>query len=392
MYPLLPVAHSALVLVGTLALGAAVTTLYDRSLWRARSFQLGVTGFAATAGTGVLLWRFGSAAAASWGVTLVWSALPVAATVIAGASVVVALRLVVHALQQVRGDRGAKSARAGARRDFLRRAAAVVPLGAGVVGAMSMAGDDPPCLRRIPLKFAELPPDLQGLSILQLSDLHLGAGPSSADLKALLDGLRADPPDLVVLTGDVADKVEELEAALELVTQFAPRLGVYAALGNHEYLNDIERMLPVYQRSPLKLLINQTAQLRIGETTLFISGVDDPVFHDAPRHFYEQAVADCAAGAVGAGFRLLLCHRPEGFEAAARHGFDLTLSGHTHGAQLGLLGRSAIEVLFGIPYQWGLYRRGRSRLYTTSGFGQWFPFRLNCPAEAPLIVLEREER
>lgn len=391
MYPLLPLAHSALAFIGTLALGAAVATLYDRSLWRNRWFQLGITAFGATVTTGLLLWRFGSAAEAGWGVTLAWSTLPVAATVIAGASVVVALRLVAYAVQQVRGDRAAKSARAGARRDFLRRAAAVVPLGAGVVGAMSMANDEPPCLRHIPLKFADLPPDLQGLRILQLSDLHLGAGPSSADLKALLDGLRAEPPDLVVLTGDVADKVEELEAALELVTQFAPRLGVYAALGNHEYLNDIERTLPVYQRSPLNLLINQTARLRIGSATLFISGVDDPVFHAVPRPFYEQAVAECAASAAGPGFRLLLCHRPDGFEAAARHGFDLTLSGHTHGAQLGLLGRSAIEVLFGIPYQWGLYRRGRSRLYTTSGFGQWFPFRLNCPAEVPLIVLERAE-
>jgi predicted MPP superfamily phosphohydrolase len=389
VYPLLPLAHSALAFIGTLALGAAVATLYDPSLWRSRWFQLGVTAFGANVTAGLLLWRFGSAAAASWGVTLTWSALPVAATVIAGASLVVGARLVAAAARKLAGDRAAKSARAGARRDFLRRAAAVVPLGAGVVGAMSMANDDPPRLRRISLKFPDLPADLHGLRILQLSDLHLGAGPSSADLKALLDSLRAEPPDLVVLTGDVADKVEELEAALALVTEFAPRLGVYAALGSHEYLNDIERMLPVYQRSSLKLLINQTAQLRIGDTTLFISGVDDPVFHGDPRPFYEQAVAMCAADTVGVGFRLLLCHRPNGFEAAARYGFDLTLSGHTHGAQLGLLGRSAIEVLFGIPYQWGLYRRGPSHLYTTSGFGQWFPFRLNCPAEVPLIVLER---
>ena len=389
MFPPLPLALSELAFIGTLALGATVATLYDRRLWRARWFQVGATAFAATVTSGLLLWRFGSATAAGWGVALAWWALPVAATVIVGASLVVVARLLVHAAQQLRGDRGARSARAGARRDFLRRAAAVVPLGAGVVGAMSMANDAPPRLVHLSLKFPDLPADLHGLRILQLSDLHLGAGPTCADLKALLDGLRADPPDLVVLTGDVADKLEELEAALALVTEFAPRLGVYAALGNHEYLNDIERMLPAYQRSPLSLLIDQTARLRIGDATLFISGVDDPVFHDVPRPFYEEAVAKCAASAVGAGFRLLLCHRPDGFEAAARHGFDLTLSGHTHGSQLGLLGRSAIEVLFGIPYQWGLYRRGPSRLYTTSGFGQWFPFRLNCPAEAPLIVLER---
>lgn len=388
MYPLLPLAHSALAFIATFGLGALVATLYDSSLWRARWFQLAVMVFAASVGLGLLLWRF-DPGWASWGVLLVWSALPIAASVIAGASVVLGARLVVRLIDKLCGGRAAQSARAGARRDFLRRAAAVVPLGAGVVGAIGMANDDPPQLLRIQVKFHDLPADLQGLRILQLSDLHLGAGPTSADLARLLDSLRADPPDLVVLTGDVADKLEELETALELVTQLAPRLGVYAALGNHEYLNGIERMLPAYRRSPLNLLINQTAQLRVGNTTLFVSGVDDPVFSGVPRPFYEQAVATCAADAIGAGFRLLLCHRPDGFEAATRHGFDLTLSGHTHGAQLGLMGRSALEVLFGIPYQWGLYRRGKSRLYTTSGFGQWFPFRLNCPAEAPLIVLER---
>lgn len=389
MYPLLPFEDSAFACAATLALGAVASLLYDRALWRARWFQLAVVAFAATVSTGLLLWQFGSPFAASWGVRLVWSSLPIAASTIAGALAVAGLRLAVKVGARLRGGREAKSARAGARRDFLRRAAAVVPLGAGVVGACAMANDEPPRLLRIPLKFADLPTDLQGLRILQLSDLHLGAGPTSADLKALLDGLRADPPDLVVLTGDVADKLEELETALELVTAFAPRLGVYAVLGNHEYLNDIERMLPVYQRSPLTLLVNQTAQLRVGATSLFIAGVDDPVFSAAPPPFYEDAVASCAGHAVGPGFRLLLCHRPDGFEAAAKHGFDLTLCGHTHGAQLGLLGRSAVEVLFGIPYQWGLYRRGQSRLYTTSGFGQWFPFRLNCPAEVPLIVLER---
>jgi predicted MPP superfamily phosphohydrolase len=252
-----------------------------------------------------------------------------------------------------------------------------------------MTGNDTTQVVQIPLTFRDLPLALDGLRILPLSDLHLGVGRTSADLGAILDSLRPHPPDLIVLTGDVADELGELEAALELVTAFAPRLGVYAALGNHEYLNDIEQMLPAYQRSSVKLLVNETASVLVGDATLFLAGVDDPVFFGPARAFYERTIADCAASAPAQGFRLLLCHRPEGFEPAAKHGFHLTLSGHTHGGQVGLLGRSAFEVLFGMPYLWGQYRRGESRLYTTSGFGHWFPFRLNCPAEAPLITLKR---
>lgn len=388
MFPLLNLWDSAYAFMTVASLGAFAAKLYDPALWHARWFQLGFAAFCGNALAGLSLWWLGSAVWRYWGVSLVWATLPVSALVVAGAFVAAGLRRLSAALEGWRG-RSQRSARAGARRDFLRRAAAVIPAGAGLAGAWAMAHDEQPRLLRVPLKFANLPPELDGLRILQLSDLHLGAGPTSADLERLLDGLRADPPDLIVLTGDVADKLEELEAALRLVTEFAPRFGVYAILGNHEYLNDIRLTLPVYQQSALTLLVNQTAQLRVGDATLIIAGVDDPVFSGPERPFYERVVGDCAAASVGSGFRLLLCHRPGGFEAAAEHGFDLTLSGHTHGAQLGLLGRSAVEVLFGVPYQWGLYRRGRSRLYTTSGFGQWFPFRLNCPAEAPLIVLER---
>jgi len=274
----------------------------------------------------------------------------------------------------------AKSARAGARRRLLWNVVGRVPARAPKLTTRIV---------RVLLAFRELPAALHGFRILHLSDLHLGAGPTVEDLRQLLESLRREPPDLIALTGDVADKLEELEAALAVVTEFAPRFGVYAALGNHEYLNDITRTLPAYRRSSVRLLINEAAAISRDGATLSIAGVDDRVFLSRSRPFFERVVADFARAAPAGAFKLLLCHRPEGFEAAAKHGFHLTLSGHTHGAQLGLRGRSALEVLFGVPYQWGEYQHGESRLYTTSGFGHWLPLRLNCPAEAPLIVLER---
>ena len=388
MVPLLPWRASCVVFAGCTALVAAAVTLYDARLWRSRWFLSLVSVAWAAIGLGLLLWRGDEPGLAQTGVELSWSLLPL----FAAGGIAMLFAAPVHRLLGMferRRARGAKSARAGARRKFLRQAAAVLPVGAVTVGAAAMSGNDTTQIVQIPLTFPDLPPALAGLRILHLSDLHLGLGRRARDLHHLLESLRADPPDLIVLTGDVADELEELEAALELVTAFAPRLGVYAALGNHEYLNDIDQMLPAYRRSTVRLLINETASVAVGDATLFLAGVDDPIFSGAPRPFFERTVADCATSAPVAAFRLLLCHRPEGFEAAAKYGFHLTLSGHTHGGQIGLLGRSIFEVLLGIPYLWGSYQRGNSRLYTTSGFGHWFPFRLNCPAEAPIITLQR---
>jgi predicted MPP superfamily phosphohydrolase len=376
------------VFAGATALGVVAVTLYDAGLWRSRWFLSSLAAAWLPMALGLVLWRADSPVLSAWGVNLTWFLLPLFAL----GGIAMLLAAPVHRLLGVlarRRARGAKSARAGARRQFLRQAAAALPAGAVAAGAAAMSGNDTTQIVQIPLAFRDLPPALDGLRILHLSDLHLGVGRTSADLGAILDSLRPNPPDLIVLTGDVADELSELEAALELVTAFAPRFGVYAALGNHEYLNDIEQMLPAYQRSSVRLLVNETASVPIGGATLFLAGVDDPVFFGPARPFYERTIADCAAPAPADAFRLLLCHRPEGFEPAAKHGFHLTLSGHTHGGQVGLLGRSAFEVLFGMPYLWGQYRRGESRLYTTSGFGHWFPFRLNCPAEAPMITLKR---
>jgi uncharacterized protein len=388
MYPLLPWAASCVAFLGSCAVGVLGARLCDARLLKSRWLQALGAGFVSVIGAGLVLWRADSPSLSALGVSLCWSLLPL--LLLGGISMLVAAP-VHRALRWLAHSRGrtARSARAGSRRRFLWNAAALLPAGAVTAGAAAMTGNDVTRVVRVPFKFRDLPPALHGLRILHLSDLHLGAGRTVEDLQALLDGLRHDPPDLIALTGDVADKLDQLEAGLAAVTAFAPRLGVYAALGNHEYLNDIRAMLPAYQASSVRLLVNETAQIQIGDATLFLAGVDDPVFAGPPRPYFAKVVPECARAAPADAFRLLLCHRPEGFEAAARSGFHLTLSGHTHGGQVGLLGRSLFEVVLGIPYLWGEYRRGDSRLYTTSGFGHWFPFRLNCPAEAPIVELYR---
>jgi predicted MPP superfamily phosphohydrolase len=97
-------------------------------------------------------------------------------------------------------------------------------------------------------------------------------------------------------------------------------------------------------------------------------------------------VAHLAARAEPGVFRLLLTHRPDAFDAAADCGFDLVLAGHTHGGQIGFGGRSLLDYP-GYPYPWGHYRKRTSQLNTSAGAGHWVPFRLGCPAEAPVVEL-----
>lgn len=388
MYPLLSWDATATLFGIGVGVGSVAVSLFDVELWGRRRFLAAAALFTGPVVAGLALWRADAPRLAQLGVDLTWFFMPLFSLGVIAMLFAAPIQWGVRWWLR-RSERLDRSARAGARRQFLRHAAAALPAGAVAVGAAALTGNDTTRIVEVPFKFRGLAPELDGLRILHLSDLHLGAGRTHQDLRALLDSLRPHPPDLIVLTGDVADKLDELVAALDIVTAFAPRLGVYAALGNHEYLNDIQQMLPAYQASSVRLLLNETASIPLGGATLFLAGVDDPVFIGPAKPFYEKAISACAVGAPADAFRLLLCHRPEGFEAASRNGFHLTLSGHTHGGQIGLLGRSAFEVLLGMPYLWGSYRRGESRLYTTSGFGHWFPFRLNCPAEAPLVVLQR---
>ncbi len=299
------------------------------------------------------------------------------------------------------------------RRALIRFGSASLPAMAAMGGASGFVqAKRDPTIPVVRLSWPGLHPDLHGLRILHLSDLHLGACLGLEDLKRGLEIARAaHRPDLIVLTGDLADDATLIPEALRLVATANARYGALASLGNHEYLHDITVTRPLYEKSPVPLLCASGRAIRIGRATLYAGGADDPVHMggDIPWFLTPSIDAAAAAAPAHADFRMLLCHRPEGHGPAADRGFDLTLAGHTHGGQVGMLGRSLLERLEpGIGW-WGSYAKARpaeiararelgttsgpggpSRLYTTSGFGHWFPFRMGCPTEMPLVILERQ--
>lgn len=296
------------------------------------------------------------------------------------------------AASAVAASASAETTPAGAtRRELLVRASAALPVGGvalAATGAREGFGDAE--LVALEMSFPDLPPDLEGFRILQYTDMHLGTFVDLNEVARLVELGKEAKANLVVLTGDIADDVDSLQPALRLFKGLEPTHGLLASIGNHEYFRGLQKSLVGYARSDVHMLIEAGETLKVGDARLYVGGADDPrILRGDKMDFMRRTVNEALDGAPSDAFRLLLSHRPEGFVPAVQSGFHLTLAGHTHGAQLGFEGRSLLEGLMPDKFLWGAYSDGASRLYTSSGAGHWFPFRLGCPRELPVIVLRR---
>lgn len=280
-----------------------------------------------------------------------------------------------------------------ARRTFLRGAAVAFPMialatGAGGISA-SFTGVK---VYKRKIEFADLPPGLEGFKILHLSDSHLGIYRFLPDWEEVVKEAARYRPDLVLISGDIADDLSLLGDALKLAEDIKAPQGVYASLGNHEYYRGIERVRRIFDRGTVPLLTSQGVELNVNGTTIYIAGADDPRYMNQDTSgFLENTVNMAVKSASNDSFKIVMSHRPEGFDPAVKEGVNLTLAGHTHGGQIGIGGRSVFSNIMPDSYLWGLYGDSKNRLYVSSGIGHWFPFRLGCPAEAPVIELTRSK-
>lgn len=277
----------------------------------------------------------------------------------------------------------------GERRRFIKQAAAIFPALAVPSGLAGVA--ESYAAIRIPVKeipIANLPSSLRGFKIAHLSDLHLGYYVHLDHLESAVEKIRPHRPDLVVFTGDISDDLNLLPQVIEIVNTLSPRYGIYAGVGNHEYYRGITEVKKIFSKAPFPLLINQHVNIDIDGARIFLGGADDPrTLRRDYTAFLQNTIETTMHSAPQNAFRLLMCHRPEGFNYSALKGIDLVLAGHTHGGQVGIGGRSLFEPILPDRYFWGIYRRGKTTLYTSGGMGHWLPFRLGVPAEAPILVL-----
>lgn len=283
-----------------------------------------------------------------------------------------------------------------ARRQILELATVSVPvaaLGASFGGVAGSFSD--PEIPRVPLAYANLTGDLEGLRILQLTDLHLGIYRQLDHLERVLDRASALRPHLVVLTGDIADDLDLLPDALRMCADVRASHGTFACLGNHEHYRGLRDVRRAFDRSSVDLLSDEQRIVRVGNARLRMAGSEDPArLHGSVADHYRTSARRALGRGPAGDFSVLLCHRPSGAVAGVSQGASLVLSGHTHGAQVGAAGRSALEPVAPEAFLRGPYKlredeqeRGRAWLYTSAGFGHWLPFRLGCAAEAPLVEL-----
>jgi predicted MPP superfamily phosphohydrolase len=241
-----------------------------------------------------------------------------------------------------------------------------------------------PAIRRVRVPFPSLPASLEGLRIVQLSDLHLSSNISFAYVERVARKVRELAPDLVVLTGDIGDgHVADLGREIEALGLLgAP---VFIVSGNHEVYWNFEEWMNAFRSLGMKVLLNEGVHTKVRGGEIFIAGITDPA---CEMLGLAPSLSQAAAKGEGATFRILLSHRPDPADAAAAAGFDLQLSGHTHGGQF-----VPWTIVAGLvhKYSLGLYRVGKMFLYVSAGTGYWGPrIRLGTTAEVTLLELASE--
>ncbi len=251
-----------------------------------------------------------------------------------------------------------------------------------VLAAVALVqGTRAPVVEEVTVVSPRLPAAHDGLRLVQISDLHVGALLNSRWVRGVVARVRALEGDAVVITGDLVDGNARRVAQLlpELRALQAP-LGVWAVTGNHEYYAGLEASVKVLQQAGFRVLRDQWAELAPG---VVVAGVDDLT---ARRQFGDTSnPLPAALSGRPAGFTVFLSHSPWRVEEAAAAGVDLMLSGHTHAGQIWPFG-----YLTGLQYPFleGRYTVGEMTLYVSRGTGTWGPrMRLPRPAEITLITL-----
>jgi hypothetical protein len=278
------------------------------------------------------------------------------------------------------------------RRLLLSGLAAALPISAlGLAGTGMARSFASPDVREIEFHYPGLAEDLDGFRILHVSDCHLGPYVGLDEIEVLIAKATGFSPDLVVLSGDIADDLSMLPDAIRLIESIQPEYGCFASMGNHEYYRGPSRVKNSFAGSSTPLLINEGVTLKVGNSDLYVGGADDPRYLGRPvDDFMRQTIDRTVKSAPSDSFKLIMSHRPSGFDRAAELGVELTLAGHTHGSQVGFMGRPLVNKWGNERYIRGKYTNDNSQLYVSAGVGHWFPFRLGCPTEAPILVLRKK--
>ncbi|MFL6417517.1 MAG: metallophosphoesterase [Bryobacteraceae bacterium] len=240
-----------------------------------------------------------------------------------------------------------------------------------------------PVVRRLEMWSERLPSSFDGYKILHVSDLHIDGRPLLTEkIQELLANVDAD---VCLITGDYrfedhgpCDAIyPEIRKLLPYLTR---RDGVFSILGNH----DISEIAFALSDIGLRMLINDSVEIRRGNESIWIVGIDDPFDYKC------DDLPGSLANVPAQEFKVLLSHTPELYQQASELGIDLYLCGHTHAGQIRLPVVGALRNNASCPkeYAYGPWRHGSMQAYTSAGVGcSALPIRYNCPPEVTVIEL-----
>ena len=260
---------------------------------------------------------------------------------------------------------------------------------------------------KVPIK--GLPKGLNGLKIVQISDIHSGSFTDSEPLKKGIELINQAKADLVFFTGDLVNSVAtEIEPYTTIFNKIKAKFGVFSVLGNHDYgdyvrwpsreakLSNLNRLMSTQKQMGWQLLMNENRLLTINGEQIAVIGVEN--YSGSPRFTKYGQLDKAYKGSETASLKLLLSHDPSHWDAQIRPDYpaiDITFSGHTHGAQFGieikgLIKWSPIKYVY---KQWaGLYQKGQQFLYVNRGFGYLgYPGRVGILPEITVMEIYMAE-
>jgi predicted MPP superfamily phosphohydrolase len=253
-------------------------------------------------------------------------------------------------------------------------------------------------VRRFTLRLPALPRALDGLTIAQVSDMHVGPWTNGRVLRRMVESTNALHADLVLLTGDLIHyELADLPEAIALVKAMEGRYGAWMIEGNHDLFENSGEFERRVKASGVPLLLDESVVVDVHGTPIQLFGLSwiGAGNAESPGDTGNESQRDrCGALQLHRlmkqrrpdAFPILLAHHPHAFDAAVEAALPLTLAGHTHGGQWMLSSRhGAGPVLF--RYWSGLYKRAGSQLIVSNGVGNVLPLRINAPAEIVHLTL-----
>ena len=242
-----------------------------------------------------------------------------------------------------------------------------------------------PVIKRVEIEIDGLPESLKGFRMAQITDLHVGSMITGKFVKTVTRKIKELNADMLFFTGDAADgSVQSYGEHLQSLAEINPKYGKYFVTGNHEYYSDMNGWLQLIEGLGFKILVNESQNIIVNDATIMITGIPDR----GGGHFssfHKTDMKKALGGMNPSDFKILLAHQPKDVEYALKYGFDLQLSGHTHGGQYFPF---SLLVQMAHPFIKGLYKRENTWIYINQGTGYWGPpLRIGTEPEITEITL-----